>query len=435
MKLLLVASGSLCRRALLPRPAVCAMAISPLLRGAGQRHLSTRSEAHATLGLPPDATLEQVKGAYYKLAMMHHPDRSTEPDAAERFAAIGAAYNAILGLPERVRRDSKAREGPQQAPFAAAFPPWVYRTAEYLHRVPQRLDTWLAPSYASTIYHHLRREELAEALEVLEEMRLEGEQPSHAVYEMLIRGCTIAMRRPSIGEQPDHLTVNLVQRVLELWGDMEKMGRKPDYLTYIELMRAFGKGGATAQALQLFEKMCNSVRLLPEQRAFNTIYEVCVLNGAYSEALRLFGEHEEMRKSLWKPRFTPVSFSLLLTAAAEQGPELAARVRHLPRLLHEMGSHGVLPRVETCERLVRSCLEVDELGIAQQVVQLAARAGHTIDPKLAAAVAAGGWVGEDGDGRRDAAGDGRQLDGKQQQRQGRARERVRVPADETKPLR
>jgi PAS domain-containing protein len=143
---------------------------------------------------------------------------------------------------------------------------------------------------------------------------------------------------------------------------------------------------------EILERL-RDARKLPEQRAFNTIYEVCVLNGAYSEALRLFGEHEEMRKSLWKPRFTPVSFSLLLTAAAEQGPELAARVRHLPRLLHEMGSHGVLPRVETCERLVRSCLEVDELEIAQQVVQLAARAGHTIDPKLAAAVAAGGWVG------------------------------------------
>jgi len=69
-------------------------------------------------------------------------------------------------------------------------------------------------------------------------MRLEGERPSHAVYEMLIRGCTIAMQRPGIGEQPDHLTVNLVQKVLELWGDMQQMDRKPDYLTYVELIRA-----------------------------------------------------------------------------------------------------------------------------------------------------------------------------------------------------
>lgn len=41
------------------------------------------------------------------------------------------------------------------------------------------------------------------------------------------------------------------------------MERNPDYLTYIELMRAFGKGGALPQALQLFEKMCGSVWPLP----------------------------------------------------------------------------------------------------------------------------------------------------------------------------
>ena len=191
--------------------------------GVTRRHLCvTRHDAHATLGLASDASTEQVKHAYYKLAMVYHPDRNTEPDAAERFAAIGAAYSTIMGLPERAAaREKETRDGPRSAAFAAAFPPWVYRAAEYLHRVPQRFDTWLAPSYSSLIYQHLRKEELAEALSLFEEMRLEGERPSHAVYEMLIRGCTIAMRRPAIGEVPDHLTINLVQKVLELWGDMQ----------------------------------------------------------------------------------------------------------------------------------------------------------------------------------------------------------------------
>lgn len=56
------------------------------------------------------------------------------------------------------------------------------------------------------------------------------------------------MRRVPVGEVPDHLTANLVQKVLELWGDMQAVGRKPDYLTYIELLRAFGKGGQLPQA-------------------------------------------------------------------------------------------------------------------------------------------------------------------------------------------
>ena len=91
---------------------------------------------------------------------------------------------------------------------------------------------------------------------------------------MLIRGCTIAMRRVPVGEVPDHLTINLVQKVLELWGDMQAVGRKPDYLTYIELLRAFGKGGQLPQAIDIFEYMCSKVTLLPEQRAFDSMYEV-----------------------------------------------------------------------------------------------------------------------------------------------------------------
>ena len=43
----------------------------------------------------------------------------------------------------------------------------------------------------------------------------------------------------------------------------------------------------------------------------------------YEEALYVFEQQEEMRnRSLWRPRFTPVSFSLLLTACAEVGTEL-----------------------------------------------------------------------------------------------------------------
>ena len=234
----------------------------------------TSRDAYATLGVEPDASLEQIKLAYYKLAMVHHPDRSDAPDAADRFAEIGAAYNKIMGLPELHEMDAPmggAHGAPRPAPFAAAFPPWVYRASEYLHRVGQQFDSWLAPSYASIIYQHLRNEELAEALHAFEEMRMAGERPSNAVYEMLIRGCTIAMRRPTPGGVPDHLTVNLVQKVLELWGDMQKLERKADLLTYIELMRALGKGGALPQALQIFERMCGSVTLLPEERAFNTI--------------------------------------------------------------------------------------------------------------------------------------------------------------------
>ena len=75
---------------------------------------------------------------------------------------------------------------------------------------------------------------------------------------------------------------------------------------------------------------------------------VCVRAGAYKEALEVFDEQEEMRKSLWKPRFTPVSFSLLLTAAAAEsarnagaiGDDHAQRLDYLPRVLNQMASYN-----------------------------------------------------------------------------------------------
>jgi tetratricopeptide (TPR) repeat protein len=384
---------------------------------AAARYLSTQppssgNDPYATLGLARDATQEQVKAAYYKLALEMHPDRNDAPDAVDKFAQIGAAYSAIMGAPELNPRRAESADSAnvvKQAPFARAYAPVVYKWMEYLLRVPQRLDMWLMPSWSSTIYQHLRKNELGEAIATFEEMRLAGERPSNAVYEMLIRGCTIAMQRTPVGTVPDHLTINLVQKVLELWGDMEAVGQKPDYLTYIELLRAFGKGGQLPQATMIFEHMCSKVTLLPEERAFNSMYEVCVRAGAYKEALEVFDEQEEMRKSLWKPRFTPVSFSLLLTAAAAEsarnagaiGDDHAQRLDHLPRVLNQMASYGVLPRVETCENLLTACLKHahlergptgddvvagfvggTHLDTARQVIAVAERAGHELSPAL-----------------------------------------------------
>lgn len=138
--------------------------------------------------------------------------------------------------------------------------------------------------------------------------------------------------------------------------------------------------------------MCSKVTLLPEQRAFDSMYEVCVRAGAYQEALDAFEEHEEMRLSLWKPRFTPVSFSLLLTAAAadsvrlsemrnsdEIGDNQSERLDYLPRVLNQMGRHGVLPRAETCDNLLRACVKHGHLETARRVVEIAESAGHELD--------------------------------------------------------
>jgi curved DNA-binding protein len=47
------------------------------------------------MGVARDATQDEIRRAYRKLARKYHPDVSKEPDAEERFKAIGEA-NEVL---------------------------------------------------------------------------------------------------------------------------------------------------------------------------------------------------------------------------------------------------------------------------------------------------------------------------------------------------
>jgi curved DNA-binding protein len=55
---------------------------------------------YAALGVAPDASADDIKTAYRKLARKYHPDVSKEPDAEARFKEIGEA-NEVLKDPEK----------------------------------------------------------------------------------------------------------------------------------------------------------------------------------------------------------------------------------------------------------------------------------------------------------------------------------------------
>ncbi|MGY6274101.1 DnaJ C-terminal domain-containing protein [Methylomonas sp. MgM2] len=55
---------------------------------------------YQTLGVKPDASLEEVKKAFRKLARKYHPDVSKEPDAESRMKEVNEAY-AVLSDPEK----------------------------------------------------------------------------------------------------------------------------------------------------------------------------------------------------------------------------------------------------------------------------------------------------------------------------------------------
>jgi len=81
------------------------------------------------LGLQPKASANDVKLAYYHLAIASSQSNSSAPDAQERFNEVGRAYSAISGEPfslgdsSAVPHASASGESPlQQAPFVRAYP-------------------------------------------------------------------------------------------------------------------------------------------------------------------------------------------------------------------------------------------------------------------------------------------------------------------------
>jgi molecular chaperone DnaJ len=64
-----------------------------------------------TLGVGRNASDDEIKGAFRKLARQYHPDVNKEPDAEERFKELNEAYGVLSDADKRARYDRFGRAG------------------------------------------------------------------------------------------------------------------------------------------------------------------------------------------------------------------------------------------------------------------------------------------------------------------------------------
>ena len=93
----------------------------------GKRREDPLKDYYSILGVPPSAAPTEIRRAFRKLALEHHPDVNKSPGAEDRFREINTAYQVLMDADKRAGYDAARRgqvswpseSGRQSAPRAS----------------------------------------------------------------------------------------------------------------------------------------------------------------------------------------------------------------------------------------------------------------------------------------------------------------------------
>ncbi|MDQ3872983.1 MAG: molecular chaperone DnaJ [Thermoproteota archaeon] len=77
--------------------------------------MSSKRDYYEVLGVQKNASKEEIKNVYRRLALQHHPDRNKEPGAEEKFKEISEAYAVLSDDEKRKRYDMYGHVGAEEA--------------------------------------------------------------------------------------------------------------------------------------------------------------------------------------------------------------------------------------------------------------------------------------------------------------------------------
>ena len=86
--------------------------------------MANKRDYYEVLGLSKDASEQDIKKAFRRLAMQYHPDRNKAPDAEEKFKEINEAYAVLSDKDKRATYDQFGFEGLNQQGFTGGGNPF-----------------------------------------------------------------------------------------------------------------------------------------------------------------------------------------------------------------------------------------------------------------------------------------------------------------------